>query len=460
MSRALPRELERFLAGHPAVESFDLLLPDINGILRGVRAPRADMERVFRTGVYMSASTMLLDSRGVLPEGLAIGLADGDPDFPCLPVPGTLAPLPWAERPMGQCLLQMYADADNPYYYDSRRVLQRVLERYRVLGLTPVIALELEFYLLSDAQDGRITPRRSRIPGSDLLQQSAHLHSLDELHELDGFLSGVQAACAAQGVPASDMMSEGSPGQCEINLHHVADAERACDHAILLRRAVRGVARRHGMAATFMAQPFTGLEGSGMHLHFSLLDENGENVFAGKPPADRPDAYAAPLRHVIGGLLATLPESQAFLAPNANSYRRLSPGSFLTAAPRWGYNHRQVAVRIPPSDAANVRLEHRPAGADCNPYLAVAAVLAGAHHGLAQRIEPPAMVREGEPMITGDGPIPHWEGALDRLERAEVLPGYLGEDFCKTYLACRWLEARQYRAEVPDVDYSWYLVGI
>jgi glutamine synthetase len=138
----------------------------------------------------------------------------------------------------------------------------------------------------------------------------------------------------------------------------------------------------------------------------------------------------------------------------------LSPGSFLTAAPRWGYNHRQVAVRIPPSDAANVRLEHRPAGADCNPYLAVAAVLAGAHHGLVQQIEPPAMVREGELMETGDGPIPHWEGALDRLERAGVLPGYLGEDFCKTYLACRRLEARQYRAEVPDLDYSWYLVGI
>jgi len=455
----LHQQLETFLDAHPEIMNFDLLLPDINGILRGVRAPRADMPQIFETGAYMSASTMLLDSRGLLPAGLDIGLADGDPDYPCLPVAGTLAPIPWAKSPMGQCLVQMHEDGSCPYYYDSRRVLQRVLARFAELRLTPVIALELEFYLLEDSEK-RLKPRRTRIPGTSLVRELPGLHGLDDLHDLDAFLVDVDAACSAQGIPMGTTMSEGSPGQYEINLHHVADAERACDHALLLRRLVRGVARRHGMAATFMAQPFSELDGSGMHVHCSLLDADGHNVFAGKAPVDQPAAFAPDLRHAIGGLLETLPEAQAILAPNANSYRRLAPGSFLSATPGWGFNHRQVAVRIPPADDANVRFEHRPAGADCNPYLAVAAILAGVHYGLVRRIEPPVMVREGQMMEPGSTSGPHWEGALAAFEHARVLPDYLGGRFCATYAQCRRLEARQYRAEVPDLDYLWYLGSI
>jgi len=459
MDMSTHQELEAFLAAHPAIENFDLLLPDINGILRGVRAPRADMGEIFKTGAYMSASTMLLDSRGLLPEGLAIGLADGDPDYPCLPVPGTLTPIPWAGRPTGQCLLQMHVDRSTPYYYDSRRVLQRVLKRFEQLGLTPVIALELEFYLLDD-DERRLKPRRTRIPGTALMQELAQLHGLDDLHDLDAFLADVDAACAVQGIPIGTTMSEGSPGQYEINLHHVADAELACDHALLLRRLVRGVARRHGMAATFMAQPFSDLDGSGMHVHCSMQDSGGSNVFADNAPADRPEAFAPELRFAVGGLLATLPESQAILAPNANSYRRLGPGSFLSAVPSWGFNHRQVAVRIPPANDANVRFEHRPAGADCNPYLVVAALLAGVHHGLVNRVEPPAMVREGQLIEQDSSSGPHWEGALALFENARVLPDYLGREFCTTYAQCRQLEARNYRAQVPDIDYLWYLRNI
>lgn len=459
MTVSTQQELHALLVAHPEIENFDLLLPDINGIVRGVRAPRSDMPKILEAGVYMSASTMLLDSRGLLPEGLDIGLADGDPDYPCLPVPGTLAPIPWAQSPMGQCLLQMHVDRTTPYYYDSRQVLQRVLARFDELRLTPVVALELEFYLVGD-DERRIKPRRTRIPGTRLLQELPRLHGLDELHDLDAFLADVEAASAAQGIPIGTTMSEGSPGQLEINLHHVANAELACDHALLLRRLVRGLAQRHGMAATFMAQPFNEFDGSGMHVHCSLLDANGKNVFAGNAPADQPEAYAPELRFGIGGLLETLPESQAILAPNANSYRRLAPGSFLSAAPSWGYNHRQVAVRIPPADDANVRFEHRPAGADCNPYLVVAALLAGLHHGLLNRVEPPPMVREGQ-IVERDGDrAPHWEEALASFEAARILPGYLGQDFCRTYARCRRLELRQYRAQVPDLDYIWYLGSI
>jgi glutamine synthetase len=459
MSSATAQELPDFLTAHPEIDAFDLLLPDINGILRGVRVSREDIHLMFKSGAYMSASTMLLDSRGVLPDGLTIGLRDGDPDYCCLPVPGTLAPVPWGKRPMGQCLLQMYQEPGIPYYYDSRYVLERVLEGFRDLNLTPVVALELEFYLLDNTGDSgaRPQPRSTRIPGSNLWTSAAQLHSLDDLYELDAFLLEVESACHTQGIPMGNIMSEGAPGQYEINLHHVADAVLACDHAVLLRRLVRGVARRHDLAATFMAKPFEALDGNGMHMHISLRDADGANLFAGNPAAGRPEGFAPDLRAAIGGVLVTMVEAQAIFAPNANSYRRLSGASYVSAAPSWGINHRQVAVRIPPSDDPNVRFEHRVAGADCNPYLALAAVLAGVHHGLTQKLEPPSMVHQAQILDPGEAPEPHWRGSLENFASAKILPRYLGEDFCRTYVQCRGLEAQAYQQQVPDLDYSWYL---
>lgn len=457
----LERELARFLADYPDTTGFELLLPDINGILRGVRATREEMAGIIATGSYMSASTMLLDSRGLLPGALSAGVQDGDPDFPCRPVPGSFAPVPWARRPTGQCLVQMYAQGQSPYYYDSRHLLQRVLARFDELGLRPVLALELEFYLLADCDQPRPVPYALRVPGTGTAQHSPLLHGLEDLHELEGFLADVEAACRAQRIPLGNTMSEGGPGQYEINLKHVPDAELACDHAILLRRLVRGVARRHGLAATFMARPFTGLDGNGMHLHLSLLDREGRNLFAGRPPPGDPGAYAPALRHAIGGVLQALPESMAILAPNANSYRRLEPSSFLSVAPSWGYNHRRVGVRIPPSDDANVRFEYRPAGADANPYLVSAALLAAVHYGITRRVEPPPMAAgEGQVLEEFQGPAPYWEGALERFAGAEILREYLGQAFCDLYVQCRRLEAEEYRAQVPETDYLWYLGSI
>jgi glutamine synthetase len=327
------------------------------------------------------------------------------------------------------------------------------------MNLTPVVALELEFYLLDDRDSAgsRPQPRATRIPGSSLWHSAAQLHSLDDLYELDSFFADVETACHAQGIPMGTIMSEGSPGQYEVNLHHVADAVKACDHAILLKRLVRGVARRHDLAATFMAKPFEELDGSGMHMHFSLLDADGRNIFAGNSPASEPQIFAPELRFAIGGLLATMKEAQAILAPNANSYRRLSTSSYVSAIPSWGVNHRQVAIRIPPSDDSNVRFEHRSAGADCNPYLALAAVLAGVHHGLSQRIAPPPMVNAGQVLDCSGAPGQHWYGAIEGFEAAKILPQYLGQEFCQTYAQCRRMEAQAYHKQVPDLDYGWYL---
>lgn len=454
-----PPEVAGFLAAHPDIRAVELLLPDLNGILRGKRITRRELPGLYRDGVSFPATGILLDSRGALIDGLAQGQEDGDPDYVCHPVGGTLARMPWSKSPCGQCLVTMHERDGHPYFADPRQVLAAVLARFAELGLTPVVAVEYEFYLLDDFRGEAPARRAGRVPGTTRQPAGPRVYSLEDLGALDGFFSDVAAAADAQRVPAGGTVSEYGAGQFEVNLLHESDALAACDHAILLRRLIRGVARQHGMAATFMAKPFSALDGSGMHVHLSLLDEAGRNVFVPAPPAATPDRYADALRHAVGGLLAAMPESLAVLAPNANSYRRFQPGFFAPVAPDWGPNHRQVAVRIPQSDDANLRLEHRVAGADCNPYLAMAVILAAVHAGLTRRIEPPAMTREGQPARPPPGPMPRWEAALAAFDASRLWPEYLGAEFCRVYGTARRFECEAYHAEVPGLDYEWYLAA-
>lgn len=450
-------EIQSFIVANPGMRAVELLLPDLNGILRGKRASLRELGAIWRDGLSFPATGILLDSRGALLEGLPYGSDDGDPDYLCRPVPGSLVPVPWSRSPLGQCLLSMEHRDGRPFFADSRQVLAGVLGRFAELRLTPVVAVEFEFYLLDDTSGERPRARRGRAPGTGYQPTGPRAYSLEDLHDLDPFFAAVTAACEAQRIPAGSIVSEYGAGQFEVNLHHVPDALAACDHALWLRRLIRGVAGRHGLAATFMAKPFGDTDGSGMHVHLSLLDEAGRNVFGPHPPEATPDAYPEVLRHAVGGLLAAIPESLAVFAPNANSFRRIRPGCFAPIAPNWGPDHRQVAVRIPCSDAANVRLEHRVAGADCNPYLAVAAILAAVHHGISARLSPPPMVQAGTPVEERVTLAPRWDTALDAFDRGEVVRTYLGEEFSRVFSAARRFEADTFNAQVSNLDYEWYL---
>jgi glutamine synthetase len=261
----------------------------------------------------------------------------------------------------------------------------------------------------------------------------------------------------AQNIPAGAALSEFSPGQFEVNLHHVDDPVLACDHAVLLKRAVKAAAARNGLGATFMAKPFAETAGSGLHIHVSLLDGDGGNVFAGE---GRDGAFSDCLRHAVGGLAATMNESMAIFAPNANSYRRHAPGNFVPASPSWGPNHRSVAMRVPLSAPANTRIEHRVAGADANPYLVVAAIVAGIHHGIANRCEPPPVTPAGKELdYAATVPI-RWPQALDAFDAGTLLPRYLGEGYHRLFSTCRREEEANYNAEIPTQDFDWYLRAV
>ena len=257
------------------------------------------------------------------------------------------------------------------------------------------------------------------MPGSDVPIAGPQYAVTDDLYDVEGFLDDVDRFCQAQNVPAGAALSEYSAGQFEINLHHVDDPVTACDHAVLLKRIIKAAARKNGMAATFMAKPFPDIAGSGLHIHVSVLDEDGNNVFAGES-ADGP--FSDTLRHAIGGLAAAMPESMAIFAPNANSYRRYAPYSYVPCTPNWGPNHRSLALRIPLSRPDNTRVEHRVAGADANPYLVVAAVLAGIHHGISNQVEPGPMVHTGAEIEHVETLPNRWPLALQAFDQGKLLP--------------------------------------
>jgi glutamine synthetase len=455
-SKKSSKELQRLMQAYPDTKLLELLQPDMNGIFRGKRLPADEFEKLFEGGVNYCASSVVMDAKGEAFDSIYYGNRDGDPDVMAHVVEGSLAPVPWATQPTGQVLLTLSNLDGSPYFADPRRVLESALKPLTDMGLKPVVATELEFYLLE--HDGeKFIPMVGKLPGSNLPQDGLQFSTLDDLATVDPFLADVDRTCEAQNIPAGTALSEYAPGQFEINLKHVDDAVLACDHALLLKRVVKAVAQKHGLAASFMAKPFTEFSGCGLHIHISLLDENGNNVFAG---SSTDGEFSDTLRHAIGGMAAIMPESMAVFAPNANSYRRYGRNAYVPRAPNWGPNHRDLALRIPLSSPANTRVEHRVAGADANPYLTMAAVLAGIHHGITNQCDPGVMVQAGEEVDDTVGLPIGWETALDAFSAGKILPQYFGKEYHEVFESCRREERDRFGSEVSDRDYEWYLRAV
>jgi glutamine synthetase len=451
---APPEEAERFLAAHPEIAGFDLILTDPGGVMRGKNIRREELMAIYRHGRYMPGSILGLDITGEDVEETNLVWVDGDADRLCHPVPGTLVPAPWREEPTGQLILTMHELDGRPAHADPRHALARAVERFTALGLTPVVAVELEFYLLDfePGPDGR--PRPAKAPGSGHRPRHIEVYDINLLGEMWPVFAEIHACAKAQGLPAQTVIHEYSPGQFEITLHHRADAMRAVDEAIMFKRLIRGVAARHGMQACFMAKPFAGRAGSGMHVHLSFADEEGRNLFA----EDDAPAGSPLLRQAIAGMAATMADAMLVFAPNANSYRRFRRTSYAPVAPTWGINNRSVGLRVPAGPGPSRHVEHRASGADANPYLAVAAALAGAHYGIERKLDPGAPISGNGYEQARPGALPqHWNEAIERAERSTFLRDYLGEAFFNVFLAIKKAELDRFMAEVTELDYQWYL---
>ena len=442
-----------FLDAHPEVARVEFLYVDVNGVPRGKWAKPEALLKAFEGEMRLPRSSYILDIWGDTAHGTGLLMQAGDQDGLCVPVAHTLGCINWMNRPAAQCLMGMNDQDGSPFYADPRNVLKRVLDRYRDDDLKPVIALELEFYLVDQKLMANGHPQTPAIPGSAQHYTETQLLSVIEMQDFDAVMSSIEEACRQMNIPAETVLKENAPGQFELNLHHQSDALLAADQAFLLKRLIKGCAQKHGLIATFMAKPFVQWAGNGMHIHASVLDAQENNIF--QPYETAPQgAYA----NAIGGLLLATPELLALYAPHANSYRRLVDG--VTMAPTtlsWGFENRTALVRLPVASAAATRVEHRLASADANPYLVAAATLAGIHHGLTTQAKIPAET-------IGDAYSQHpaalaisWAESVSKFSVSDIAKNYLGEDFTHCFHMIKQAELKRFGATITDFEYSSYL---
>ena len=451
MTGATDPELERFLAAHPEVRFFDAFVNDTNTVERGKRIDRANIAGIFKRGMPLPGSMFALDIEGGTVEDTGLGFQDGDADRPCMPIPGTLVPVPW-QPDIAQVQLRMFEHDGSRFFGDPRTVLEEHLELFKTLGLTPVVAIEYEFYLVDSQRASSGLPQPPKGPLTGRREYRTQINSMADLNEFSPLLSEIDRVCHLQNVPTTSALAEYGPGQYEVNLAHGPDALRVCDEALRFKRIVKSVARAHGCEATFLPKPYRDMAGSGLHIHVSLLDSSGRNIFAAANPLE-----SKPLRHAIAGALASLGDGMAICAPGPNSYRRFRAEAYVPIHPTWSINNRGSAVRVPASDAANLRLEHRLAGADANPYLVTAWLLAGIHHGLTRELEPPP-VTTGNAYLQPGEPLPViWAQAIERFAASEFAQHYFGGKFTKLYATVKRAEMEEFNSHITPLEIARYL---
>jgi glutamine synthetase len=444
-----------FLEQHPSITAIDLLMVDTSGVLRGKRVGAASLETVFREGIRLPCSTFSMDVNGNIVYDTGFILETGEADFNCMPIANTLTTSPWA-RDAAQVLITMVEADGQPFFADPRGVLARVLNRLEARGLYPCVAVELEFYLL-DREMGEAGPQPARSQLTRRRSNQTGVYAISELEDFSPVLKDITEACAQQGIATHTLVAESSPGHYEINLTHQTNGLAAADHAVMFKRVVKSLAIQHGIDATFMAKPFTGRSGSGMHIHVSLMDEAGNNVFQAE---DNRSSGSETLGWAIGGLCQTMAESMAIFAPNSNSFRRYREGAFVPVAPCWGINNRTTALRIPLGDPQATRFEHRVPGADANIYLTLAAILAGLDYGLEHQLQPPALT-EGNAYDQYRSSLPRtWREALTQFDQGTILKEYFGKDYCHVYSRCKWAEQAQVAGTVTPLEHDWYLYAV
>jgi len=451
-------ELDAFKKAHPEITTVEILLCDVNGIYRGKRIPVGELDTLFSKGSKMPGTVGVMNIQGDVCDEINVGAFDGDPDKSLFPVANTLVPVPWVASNTAQVVCGLQNLDGSLSDWDGRNQLHKITEHLRSQGLNPVVATEFEFYLVEMADNGFPQPMRPNTPATQGLKPLGMQYGLlEDLWELDAFLDDVNAAAALQGIPATTAHSEFSQGQFEINLHHVACPVTAADQGALLKRLIKGVARKHGLNACFMAKPFEEWAGSGLHMHISLYDNEGRNAFYDTSSSHTP-CVSQTMVNAVGGMAKIAEEAMLFCAPNANSFRRLIPGNFAPLSPNWGYNHRCVSLRIPVCGEKDMRIEHRFSGADASPHMVMTSALAGIHYGINNQCDPGPMIAEGEVINEEVITLPRtWETAISAFGNGEILKEYMGEDFCKLYLVAKTQEWEAFNRQVSSVDYQWYM---
>ncbi|QDI76222.1 MULTISPECIES: glutamine synthetase family protein [Leisingera] len=441
--------MKNWLRKNPHVRTIRVAAADINGQARGKRVPARFADKAVEEGTRFPLSVLNLDIWGEDIDDSPLVFESGDADGVLKPTERGFVPMPWLDAPSALLPIWMYREDGRAYEGDPRHALRAVVDRYKALGLTPVVAVELEFFLIDDSGKNLQVPTS---PRSGKRRKAAETMSIRALDQFDTFFTDLYDACEDMDIPADTAISEAGLGQFEINLMHGPDALRAADDAWLFKMLVKGLARRHGFAASFMAKPYEDYAGNGLHTHFSVLDQDGNNIFDDGGPKGT-DA----MRHAVGGCLKAMGDSTLVFAPHGNSYDRMVPGAHAPTGICWAYENRTAAIRVPSGSPKARRIEHRFAGGDVNPYLMLTAILGAALYGIENKIEP------SEP-ITGNAyaldlpQVPNtWQSAIDAFENSDVIPQFFSAEMIRNMVLTKRQELHYMEELTPEERVEIYL---
>lgn len=430
-------ELKAFFAEH-GIRDVECIFADISGYPRGKLMPAHNFavggELRIAQAIPMQAVTGDYSYDPIFP--------DSDPDVRLVPDYATLKLSPWSSVPRAIAIHDCVELTGEPCAFAARSLLKSVLARYTAQGLSPVVAPEIEFYLTAPNTDPNL-PLRAPTARNGRAEVGQSAFSLNMLNELAPFWDEFRTALEVLGVQADTWIHEVGQTQYEINLMH-GDAVAVADQAFLFKYAAKEIAIRHGLNAVFMAKPISGASGSSMHLHQSVVDTQGRNIFSLDDGTE-----SASFRHFIAGLQTYVPDLMLIFAPHVNSYRRFVKGSQAPVNLHWGYDNRTTGLRIPVSGPAARRVENRIAGADANPYLAIAASLAAGLAGMDEALAPT------EPILVSDSAyhrgfdLPRsFLPSHEKMESSAASRRLLGDSFVTGFCAVKALEYESYLREV------------
>ena len=418
----------------PDTGTFDLMIADTNGVMRGMRIGRSNLEAVYDRGAAMSGAIFTTDIDGRYVTEAADHFSDPVDDCRCLPVAGTLAPSPYPNR--GQFLTTMVSPSGAPFFADPRHILGAVVARFDQLGLRPIVEIEMQFHLMMRDDSSSHDPRPLAPP--------ATAHAIDRLDAAAPHLNVLTTSCARLGTGIKTVMACDAPGQFRVRLAPPANPTAAADDAVLFRHAAISIAANHELIATFMAQPFPGATCSRLGVRLKVINDKGIDALTD-----------ATLRHPLGGLTECLPESLAIFAPSINAYRHIQPG-VLGAVPLSWQDIRAAAIVVHPEPDGKTIIDHRLASAQANVGLVIAAILAGVHHGIAEGVQPPSAL-DAAPDDDDATPPATWRQALRCFDAGSILPRYFGAEYCRLYSKLKWSEQLSYDNRISPLEYDWYL---
>ncbi|MBP6117210.1 MAG: glutamine synthetase [Neisseriaceae bacterium] len=415
------------------ITEVECILPDITGVARGKIIPKDKFES--EPEMRLPEAVLLQTVTGDFPDDSMLDLTD--PDMELKPDAATLRYVPWSEDLTAQIIFDCYTPEGMPVDTAPRNVLKRVLALYDELGWEPVVAPEMEFYLVAPNPDPDI-PLNPPIGRTGRAEFGRRSYAIDAVNEFDPLFEDIYDYCYAQNLEVDTLIHEIGQAQMEINFLH-GNALDLADQVFLFKRTVREAALRHNMYATFMAKPMEGEPGSAMHVHQSIIDkETGKNVFSNEDGSPSETFF-----HFIAGMQEYLPRSMPFFAPYVNSHRRLTPYSAAPTNVEWGYDNRTVGLRVPRSSANARRVENRLPGVDVNPYIALACSLACGYLGIRDKLQPTA------PLDTNAYELPYqfpstMEHSIEKLRKCDAIQEILGKRFVEMYIGVKEKEIAEY----------------